>query len=32
MDYLIYKLTWFLAVAFAIGLFVGWHSFDQTED
>jgi uncharacterized membrane protein YciS (DUF1049 family) len=26
MDYLAYKLVWWLAVAFAIGLVIGWLS------
>jgi uncharacterized membrane protein YciS (DUF1049 family) len=26
MDYLIVKLAWYLALAFAIGLIVGWFS------
>lgn len=26
MDYLIMKLIWYVALAFAMGLFVGWVS------
>jgi hypothetical protein len=32
MDYLIYKLAWYLAVAFVIGLFVGWTSYGSAKD
>lgn len=30
MDYLAFKLVWWLAVAFAIGLVVGWLSCSRT--
>lgn len=32
MDYLIYKLAWYLVAAFAIGLIVGWMSYGPAED
>lgn len=32
MDYLLVKLFWYLAVAFAIGLFVGWYSCGKAGD
>jgi hypothetical protein len=31
MDYLIVKLAWWLAAAFAIGLVVGWLSCGRAE-
>jgi hypothetical protein len=31
MDYLIAKLFWWLVVAFAIGLIIGWLSCSRTE-
>ena len=31
MDYLVYKLFWWLLVAFAIGLAIGWLSCSRTE-
>jgi hypothetical protein len=31
MDYLIAKLFWWLIVAFAIGLLIGWLSCSRTE-
>ena len=30
MDYLVYKLFWWLLVAFAIGLVIGWLSCSRT--
>jgi hypothetical protein len=30
MDYLVYKLLWWLLVAFAIGLVIGWLSCSRT--
>lgn len=32
MDYLAYQLLWYLVIAFAVGLFVGWVSVDRAED
>ena len=32
MDYLAYKLVWYLAIAFAVGVFVGWVSYGRAED
>jgi hypothetical protein len=32
MDYLVVKLFWYLAAAFAIGLVVGWISCGRVED
>ncbi len=32
MDYLFVKLFWYLMVAFAIGVFVGWTSCSRRED
>ncbi len=32
MDYLFVKLIWYLAIAFAIGLFVGWFSCSRARD
>ncbi len=32
MDYLIVKLCWYLAAAFAVGLVVGWVSCGGVED
>jgi hypothetical protein len=32
MDYLAYKLVWWLLVAFAIGLVVGWLSCSRRTD
>lgn len=32
MDYLAYKLIWFLIIAFAVGMFVGWVSCSRAED
>ncbi len=32
MDYLIVKLFWYLAAAFAIGLFVGWVSCNRPNN
>lgn len=32
MEYLFFKLIWYVAVAFAIGLLVGWISCGQTQD
>lgn len=26
MDYLVVKLVWYVAIAFAVGAFVGWFS------
>jgi hypothetical protein len=31
MDYLAYKLVWWLLVAFAIGLVIGWLSCSRTK-
>jgi uncharacterized membrane protein YciS (DUF1049 family) len=31
MEYLFYKLIWYVAVAFVIGLFVGWVSCGRTR-
>ena len=31
MDYLAYKLVWWLVVAFAIGLVIGWMSCSRAE-
>jgi uncharacterized membrane protein YciS (DUF1049 family) len=30
MDYLVYKLSWWLVAAFAIGLVIGWLSCSRT--
>jgi hypothetical protein len=30
MDYLAYRLIWWLLVAFAIGLIIGWVSCSRT--
>jgi hypothetical protein len=32
MDYLFVKLFWYIVVAFAIGLVVGWLSCSPAED
>jgi uncharacterized membrane protein YciS (DUF1049 family) len=32
MEYLFFKLIWYVAVAFAIGLLVGWISCGRTQD
>ncbi len=32
MEYLFMKLIWYVAIAFAIGLIVGWHSCGKIED
>lgn len=32
MDYLVYKLFWWLLVAFAIGLAIGWLSCSQARN
>jgi hypothetical protein len=32
VDYLIAKLFWYLVLAFAIGLLVGWISCDRLEE
>jgi uncharacterized membrane protein YciS (DUF1049 family) len=32
MEYLFFKLVWYVAVAFAIGLLVGWISCGRTQD
>jgi hypothetical protein len=32
MDYLVVKLFWYLAAAFAIGVVVGWISCGRVED
>lgn len=32
MDYLAYKLIWYLIIAFGVGLFVGWVSCGRVED
>ncbi len=32
MDYLAYSLIWFLIIAFAVGMFVGWVSCSRAED
>ncbi len=32
MDYLLIKLFWYLAVAFVIGLLVGWVSCGRAEE
>jgi hypothetical protein len=32
MDYLVVKLFWYLVLAFAIGLFVGWVSCQRVSD
>jgi hypothetical protein len=29
MEYLIYKLAWWLAAAFAVGLITGWLSYGR---
>jgi len=31
MEYLAYKLAWWVAGAFAIGLVIGWLSCSRTE-
>jgi uncharacterized membrane protein YciS (DUF1049 family) len=31
MDYLAYKLVWWVVVAFAIGLVIGWLSCGRTR-
>jgi hypothetical protein len=31
MDYLVYKLVWWLLAAFAIGLVAGWLSCGRTD-
>lgn len=32
MDYLFYKLIWYVLAAFVFGLFVGWRSCSQNGD
>ena len=32
MDYLFLKLIWYVAMAFILGLFVGWVSCGTDED
>ena len=32
MEYLVAKLVWWLLVAFALGLIVGWLSCGRAED
>jgi hypothetical protein len=32
MDYLLIKLLWYILLAFAIGMFVGWFSCGRVED
>lgn len=32
MDYLLVKLAWYVALAFAIGLIVGWVSCGRVEE
>jgi hypothetical protein len=32
MDYLLIKLLWYIVLAFAIGMFVGWFSCGRVED
>lgn len=32
MDYLAVKLIWYIALAFAIGMFVGWYSCGRVRD
>ena len=32
MDYLFLKLNWYIAVAFAIGLLVGWISCGRRQN
>jgi len=32
MDYLFVKLFWYIVVAFAIGIVVGWLSCSPSED
>jgi len=32
MDYLVVQLFWYLAVAFAVGVVVGWISCGGVED
>jgi hypothetical protein len=32
MDYLLMKLFWYVLVAFAIGLIVGWVSCGEVEE
>lgn len=32
MDYLVWKLFWYMLLALAIGLCVGWFSCDRAED
>lgn len=31
MEYLFFKLIWYVAVAFAIGVLVGWISCGRTQ-
>jgi len=31
MDYLVVKLAWYMATAFAIGVFVGWFSCGRPQ-
>jgi hypothetical protein len=32
MDYLFMKLLWYIVLAFAIGMFVGWFSCGRAEE
>jgi hypothetical protein len=32
LDYLAYKLVWWLLAAFVVGVLVGWLSCSRTED
>ncbi len=32
MDYLIVKFFWWLVLAFAVGMIVGWMTCNQNED
>jgi hypothetical protein len=32
MDYLFIKLLWYIMLALAIGMFVGWFSCGRAED
>lgn len=32
MEYLFFKLVWYVAAAFVIGLLVGWVSCGRTQD
>lgn len=32
MDYLLYKLSWWLVAAFALGLVIGWLSCSRSSD